>query len=99
MCLISLIAFLSVLFRTFQYNHGSLSTLHTVIYDPFSLYVLAEGFLTQFSPLSQPSEAALCQVELFPGRGALTGVSLHSATQHDPLFGFLCSGAAQTPGL
>lgn len=62
-------------------------------------HALAEGSLTQSVPLFQSSEAALCQVELFPGSEALTGVSLHSAIQHDHLFGCLCSGAAYTPGL
>lgn len=42
-------------------------------------------------PSVSVSEAALCQIELFPGREALAslGVSFHSAIQ-DPFFGCLC---------
>lgn len=56
MCLISLIAFLwQLLFRAFQCNHGSLSTLHTVIYDPFSLRGLWHNLPLCFSPQRQHS--------------------------------------------
>lgn len=70
MCLISLIAFLwQLTFRAFHYNHGSLSALHTVIYDPFSLLCIG----TICPPVSVFRGSTL------PGRAISWQWSLHSA--------------------